>query len=65
MDIFSWCFQLYEDHRDMGRYCGEDTGLTLTTEFNTLFIKFKSDAIKSAKGFEAEYFQVEGISLYL
>ena len=65
MELFSCNFQLYEDHKDMGRYCGQDTGLSLTTEFNTLFIKFKSDASKSAKGFEAEYFQVEGTSLYL
>ena len=55
-------FKVYENHRDFGRYCGENVKLALTTESYTLFIKFISDTTYSGKGFEAEYVQVQGKS---
>ena len=60
--IISICyiFKLYEEHREIGKYCGEKSKLVLTSESNSMYVEFTSDAILSGRGFEAEYYKVEG-----
>ena len=57
--MFQW--QVQEDHRTIGRFCGSILHATFTTEANRLLITFETDIFISGKGFEAIYHQAKGI----
>ena len=58
-------FQIHEDHRAIGKYCGFLPPTSFTTESNVLYAHFVSDVIRSAKGFRATYKESQGMLIRL